>query len=91
MRLQAGNKLTSHLREYFPGFLAAVNVRREGVAHRIARVLLAAAPTPEQAAKLTLPQLRALLKKAGRKNTIDAEAKRLQIALRESQMRRVHW
>lgn len=55
------------VREYFPGFLAAVKIRREGVAHPIARILLAAAPTPEQAAKLTRPQLRALLKKAGRK------------------------
>jgi transposase len=50
-------------------------------------VLLAAAPTPEQAAKLTRPQLRTLLKRAGRKNTIDAEAERLHIALRASQMR----
>ena len=32
-RTQAANKLTSHLREYFPGFLAAVGVRREGVCH----------------------------------------------------------
>jgi transposase len=88
-RTQAGNKLTSHLREYFPGFLAAVNVRREGVTHRIARVLLAAAPTPERAARLTRSQLRALLKKAGRKNTIDAEAERLHVALRISQMRQL--
>jgi transposase len=88
-RTQAGNKLTSHLREYFPGFLAAVNVRREGVTHRIARVLLAAAPTPERAASLTRSQLRALLKKAGRKNTIDAEAERLHTALRISQMRQL--
>lgn len=88
-RTQAGNKLTSHLREYFPGFLAAVKIRREGVAHPIARVLLAAAPTPEQAAKLTRPQLRALLKKAGRKNTIDAEAERLHVALRVKQMRQL--
>ena len=49
-RTQAGNKLTSHLREYFPGYLTAVNHRREGIFHPIARVLLAAAPTPQQAA-----------------------------------------
>lgn len=88
-RTQAANKLTSHLREYFPGFLAAVNVRREGVTHRIARVLLAAASTPEQAARLTRAQLRALLKKAGRKNTIDAEVERLHVALRRPQMRQL--
>jgi transposase len=85
-RTQAANKLTSHLREYFPGFLAAVAVRREGVCHPIARTLLAAAPTPEQAARLTRAQLRSLLKKAGRKNTIDAEADRLHAALRLPQM-----
>ncbi|MGW8954787.1 IS110 family transposase [Streptomyces sp. NPDC055709] len=88
-RTQAGNKLTSHLREYFPGFLAAVGIRREGVCHPIARVLLAAAPTPGQAARLTRTQLRSLLKKAGRKNTIDAEAERLQTALRVPQMRQL--
>ncbi|WP_409470325.1 IS110 family transposase [Streptomyces sp. HC307] len=88
-RTQAANKLTSHLREYFPGFLTAVGVRREGVCHPIARVLLAAAPTPGQAARLTRAQLRSLLKKAGRKNTIDAEAERLQTTLRAPQMRQL--
>lgn len=88
-RTQAGNKLTSHLREYFPGFLSAVGVRRDGVCHPIARVLLAAAPTPAQAARLTRTRLRSLLKKAGRKVTIDAEAARLQTALRLPQMRQL--
>lgn len=88
-RTQAGNKLTSHLHAYFPGFLAAVDVRRDGVCHPIARVLLAAAPTPAQAARLTRAQLRSLLKKAGRKVTINAEAERLQTALRLPQMRQL--
>ena len=88
-RTQAGNKLTSHLRGYFPGYLNAVNHRREGIFHPIARVLLAAAPTPQQAARLTRTQLRALVKKAGRKNTIDAEAERLHAALRAPQMRQL--
>ncbi|MEU9222681.1 IS110 family transposase [Streptomyces sp. NPDC048376] len=86
-RTQAGNKLTSHLREYFPGFLAAVGHRREGIFHSIARTLLAAAPTPQRASKLTRTQLRAVLKKAGRKNTIDKEVERLHSALRLPQMR----
>ncbi|WP_329581241.1 IS110 family transposase [Streptomyces sp. NBC_01361] len=86
-RTQAGNKLTSHLRAYFPGYLAAVGHRREGIFHPIARTLLAAAPTPRQAAKLTRPQLRALLKKSGRKNTIDKEVERLHSELRIPQMR----
>jgi transposase len=88
-RTQAGNKLTSHLREYFPGYLAAVSHRREGIFHPIARVLLAAAPTPQQASKLTRAQLRALVKKAGRKNTIDAEVERLYTALRATMMRQL--
>lgn len=88
-RTQASNKLTSHLREYFPGFLGAVGVRREGVTHSIARLLLATAPTPERASRLTKAQLRSLLKKAGRKNTIDAEAERLHTALRLPQMRQL--
>ncbi len=86
-RTQAGNKLASHLREYFPSYLTAVGHRREGIYHPIARELLAAAPTPRQAAKLTRPQLRAVLKKAGRKNTIDREVERLHSELRASQMR----
>jgi hypothetical protein len=85
-RTQAGNKLTSHLREYFPSYLAAVSHRREGIYHPIARALLAAAPTPRQAARLTRPQLRTVLKKAGRKNTIDREVERLHSALRAPQM-----
>jgi transposase len=88
-RTQAGNKLTSHLREYFPGYLCAVSHRREGIFHPIARVLLAAAPTPGQAARLTRTQLRALVTKAGRKNTIDAEVERLHTALRAPQMRQL--
>ncbi|MEU2496534.1 IS110 family transposase [Streptomyces sp. NPDC007883] len=86
-RTQAGNKLRSHLREYFPGFLAAFQHAREGLSSKVARVLLAAAPTPEQAAKLTRAQLRSLLKKAGRQRGIEAEAERLRQALRIPQMR----
>ncbi|WNC00367.1 IS110 family transposase [Streptomyces sp. CGMCC 4.7035] len=88
-RTQAGNKLRSHLREYFPGFLAAFQPRREGLCTKAARVVLAAAPTPEQAAKLTRTQLCSLLKKAGRQRGIEAEAERLRQALRVPQMRQL--
>ena len=54
-----------------------------------ARTILAAAPTPGTAAALTLSQLRALLKKAGRSRGIDAEASRLRGALRVTQMRQL--
>ncbi|MFI5986880.1 IS110 family transposase [Streptomyces sp. NPDC051555] len=86
-RIQAANKLRSHLREYFPGFLAAFAHSREGLCLPLARTILAAAPTPAQAARLTRSQLRSLVKKAGRKRGIDAEADRLREALRTPQMR----
>jgi transposase len=88
-RTHAHNKLRSHLREYFPGFLAAFAGARDGIMRPEARVILAAAPTPADAAKLTLAQLRALLKKAGRKRGIDAEAQRLRDAFRQEQMRQL--
>ena len=88
-RTQAHNKLRSHLREYFPGFLAAFAAARGGIMRPEARTILAAAPTPGTAAALTLSQLRALLKKAGRSRGIDAEATRLRGALRVKQMRQL--
>ena len=85
----AHNKLRSHLREYFPGFLAAFAAARGGIMRPEARAILAAAPTPADAARLTLAQLRALLKKAGRSRGIDAEAARLREAFRAPQMRQL--
>ena len=54
-----------------------------------ARTVLAAAPTPADAAKLTLTQLRGLLKKAGRSRGLDTEATRLREAFRAEQMRQL--
>jgi hypothetical protein len=88
-RSTAHNKLRSHLREYYPGFLAAFADARGGIARPEARVILAAAPTPAQAARLTPAQLRALLRKAGRTRGIDAEATRLRSAFRAGQMRQL--
>jgi transposase len=88
-RTQAHNKLRSHLREYYPGFIAAFAAARGGISRPEARAVLAAAPTPAHAAKLTSAQLRALLKKAGRSLGIDAEAQRLRAAFRTSQMRQL--
>jgi hypothetical protein len=88
-RVAAHNKLRSHLREYFPGFLAAFAAAKGGIMRPEARAALAAAPTPADAAKLTLAQLRALLRKAGRSRGIDAEAQRLRAAFRHEQMRQL--
>ena len=87
-RTTAHNKLRSHLREYYPGFLAAFPARA-GILRPEARTILAAAPTPAAAATLTLTQLRALLKKAGRSRGIDTEATRLRDAFRVPQMRQL--
>jgi transposase len=88
-RTTAHNKLRSHLRGYYPGFLAAYADARGGITRPEARAVLAAAPTPADAAKLTLTQLRALLKKAGRGRGIDTEAARLRDAFRAPQMRQL--
>jgi transposase len=88
-RTTAHNRLRSHLREYFPAFLAAFAPVKGGITRPEARTILAAAPTPAAAAKLTLTQLRGLLKKAGRSRGIDTEATRLRDAFRISQMRQL--
>jgi len=88
-RTQAHNKLRSCLREYYPGFLAAFADARGRIMRPEARAILAAAPTPADAAQLTVPQLRALLRKAGRRNRIDAEAARLHETFRAPQMRQL--
>jgi transposase len=88
-RTTAHNKLRSHLREYFPGFLTAFAAARDGIMRPEARVILAAAPAPADAARLTVAQLRALLRKAGRSRGIDAEAQRLHETLRQEQMRQL--
>jgi transposase len=86
-RVTAHNKLRSHLREYYPGFLAAFADAKGGIMRPEARAILAAAPTPATAARLTLAQLRALLRKAGRSRGTGAEAARLREAFRHEQMR----
>jgi transposase len=80
-RTCAHNKLRSLLREYYPAILAAFVSKRGGILRSDARALLAVAPTPGAAAKLTKLQLRRLLVRAGRQRGIDAEAGRLQAVL----------
>ena len=88
-RTGAHNKLRSHLREYYPAFLAAFADARGGITRPKARAILAVAPAPAAGAALTLTQLRALLRKAGRRRSIDAEAARLRETLRAPQMRQL--
>jgi hypothetical protein len=70
------------LREFYPALLQAFAHKRGGLLRPEARALLAAAPTPRAAARLSLPRLRALLRRAGLQRGLDAEAARLQQVLR---------
>lgn len=76
-RQQAANQLRSLLREYFPAALTAFQIKHVGLASAEARTVLAAAPTPRAAARLTRTRLRALLMKAGRRRNLDAWIDRL--------------
>ena len=88
-RTQAHNRLRSHLREYYPAFLAAFASQRGGISRPEARAVLAAAPTPAIAAQITLTQLHDLLRQAGRSRGIDAGAARLHKAFQEPQVRQL--
>ncbi|WP_081235547.1 IS110 family transposase [Streptomyces viridosporus] len=76
-RGQAHNKLRSQLREFYPAILEAFAQHKHGLCSREARAILAAAPTPTMAAKLTRRRLQSLLKQAGRVRGIQADAERL--------------
>uniref|UniRef100_UPI003F4983AC IS110 family transposase n=1 Tax=Streptomyces achromogenes TaxID=67255 RepID=UPI003F4983AC len=66
-KTQMVNRLRSHLREYYPAALQAFHGSGTlGLDSKHARAVLAAAPTPAAAARLTRSQLRALLNRAGR-------------------------
>lgn len=80
-RTQAHNKLRSLLREYYPTFLLAFRDARGGITRPEARAVLAAAPTPTQAATLTPDDLADALRRAGRQRGVTAEADRLHQAL----------
>ena len=77
-RQQLGNQIRSLLRDFYPAALDAFAALPEGgLARRDARTVLAAAPTPGQAAQLSRAQLRRLLVKAGRRRNIDTDIERL--------------
>jgi transposase len=76
-RTQAHHKLRSLLREYYPGLLAAFRTTRGGIMRPEARAVLAAAPTPADAAQLTPPELIELLRQGGRQRRLPTHAARL--------------
>lgn len=86
-RQQISNQVRSLLREYYPVALQAFLVRQGGLTRPETRAVLAIAPTPGHAARLSVAQVRAALKRAGRVRSIDAEAERIKAALRTEQAR----
>ncbi len=77
-RQQIGNQIRDLLKDFYPAALVAfAELPDGGLARRDARTILAAAPTPAQAAKLTPARLRRLLIKAGRQRHLDRDVQRL--------------
>ena len=81
-RNQHTNALRSALREYYPGALEAFNDLHD----RDALAILGRAPSPIQAAGLSVSKIRAALKAAGRQRNLDARAQEIQTALRAEQL-----
>jgi hypothetical protein len=76
------NALRSALREYYPAVLGAF----DSLADRDALAILGRAPTPADAARLSVAKIRSALKAAGRQRNLDARALEIQAALRAEQL-----
>jgi transposase len=77
-RQQITNQIRDLLKDFYPAAIAAfADLPEGGLARRDARTILAAAPTPAQAAKLTPARLRKLLIQAGRRRHLDRDIERL--------------
>ncbi|KWX61064.1 transposase [Mycobacterium sp. NAZ190054] len=76
------NALRSALREYYPAALEAF----ESLSDRDALAILGHAPTPADAARLSLSKIRSALKAAGRQRNLDTRALEIQTALRTEQL-----
>ena len=81
-RVRQTSRLRNGLREYFPAALEA----SPDLAHGDAVGVLATAPDPRAAARLTRPQLRAALRRGGRQRHIDRRATEIRDALRSPQL-----
>jgi transposase len=77
-RQQIGNQIRDLLNDFYPtAIVAFAELPSGGLARADARTILAAAPTPAQAAKLTPARLRRLLIQAGRRRDLDRDVDRL--------------
>ena len=86
-RINASNELRSMLREYYPAFLDAFTHRKGFLASADAHAVLAFAPTPAVAGKLTKTRITAALPRGGRKCGTDQLAAELHTALRVPHLR----
>ena len=81
-RTRHTNRLRNDLREYFPAALEAF----DDLAHPDAVAVLAKAPTPADAARLSIAQIRSALKRGGRQRNLDTRAAEIQTAFRTPQL-----
>src|SRR5712675_136262 len=81
-RTRHTNALRSALREYYPGALEAF----DNLHDRDALAVLGRAPTPAEAAHLSLSKIRSALKRAGRQRNLDARAQEIAAVLRTEQL-----
>ncbi|WP_446223547.1 IS110 family transposase [Nocardia sp. IBHARD005] len=87
-RTKASNELRCLLREYHPAFLATfASKSATNLAKPEIRAVLAIAPTPAAAAKLTKTRVAAALRRAGRKRGIDEFAAEIVEGLRQQGLR----
>ncbi len=82
-RTRATNRLRCSLREYFPAALATF----DELAHRDTLAVLAKAPTPAEAARLTPGKIRTVLRHAGRQRNIETRADTIAAGLRVEALR----
>lgn len=84
-RQQIGNQIRDLLKDFYPAAVVAfAELPSGGLARPDARTILAAAPTPTQAAALTPARLRRLLTKAGRRRNLDRDIERLRQVFTDS-------
>ena len=82
-RTRQMNRLRHNLLEYFP---TAEKTFRGGLASTDALGVLALAPTPKAAARLTKPQIRGALKRGGRQRNLERFTVQYQAGLRAEQL-----
>ncbi len=82
-RTRCTNRLRSSLREYFPAALETFDT----LADRDTLAVLAKAPTPTEATKLTPGRIRTVLRQAGRQRNIETRADTIAAGLRVEALR----